>query len=63
VVPGSKGVPRQAALGKQWRWKSAGAWRLAVDRYRQAVWANFARRCWLVRQAAVHQVTSCLYCF
>ena len=28
-------------------------WRLAVGRYRQAVWACFARRCWLVRQAVL----------
>jgi len=34
VAPGGKGVLRQAALEKQWRWKSAGAWR----------WAGTARR-------------------
>ena len=34
VAPGGKGVLCQAALEKQWRWKSADAWR----------WAGTARR-------------------
>jgi len=38
-------------------------WRLAAGMNRQAVWAYFARRCWLVRQAAVHQATNCVSCF
>jgi len=35
------GVLRQAVTRKQWVW---GRWRLAVSKYRQAVWNSFAWR-------------------